>query len=300
MSKTSPNDKLKSAGKKIIQISKAQCSDFSLAQRNGTCFMAASTLLFARAALKSCKALDVRQFVRRSMANAWDDAQGPNTDGLCPRIPKIIRQYYAALSMDITELSTGWALKKYDHTMLNACVSTRSCTEKTLMKGGYADMFLVALFWASDPSSCVFISQKVYVKDCVVKYPYMRGYNRQLQELVSGIILKNCKKVFEKWTVLSVYQISDCVIDEESLSSGFEASKTQGVRVYGVLLHMYSTSRTMGHVLSAYPCYSGGVLKWILCNSWGDACSRSFKDTFHKLREERKYDSVTQLTFLEN
>jgi hypothetical protein len=130
------------------ELSPQKCSDFSLMQRGKTCFMSAATLLVGRTMMPYIKDDAVRRYVRYSMANAWEDAQGPVDDGSCPRIPKRVRQYYAAL-WDTTYMVPQFRTVKIEaHEM--KCVANDTCVSKHLDKGGFLAQFITALLWGSD------------------------------------------------------------------------------------------------------------------------------------------------------
>lgn len=272
------------------------CDDFALKQRNGTCYMAAATLMFGRVALTHCKSEGVRQYVRRSMANAWDDAQGSSNDEFCPRIPKAIRQFYSDLRDNVKFYLHE---NRVYHIGDMGCALYQTCSDKELMQGGVPSCFLTALFWAS-------YSSLVGNKPCTLttRAVNIDTYSGTLEHFLRRKVLKDLRKI--------PFQIVDLVIKPGlslnantivpiltfTLKVVYETMTKRSMHLHGVMLTMVTEDGSSGHVISLFPCLKGGDLRWTFCNSWGDACSRNLGGEFEQMRLLKGYTHVKQMTFL--
>lgn len=278
---------------KAIKTNQQSCSNFSLKQRNGTCYLAASTLLFARSALKECNDTDVRNFVRRTMANAWDDAQGPKGDVTCPRIPQKIRDYYSAF-LDLPFYKNRINVNAIHEAN---CVTKGTCLKQDLINGGSGVGFLIALFWASGIKSyltrvvCKFVDP---MENFLLEGEPAEANGGTLSDLMRIVVGSLYPDIrfnviffrFEKRMPRNLHQMQKM---EDFLNDCTEAALKKGYALQGALLGLIDKEDKKGHLVSAYPCMVGGRTKWISCNSWGENCSPTL---FDLMRDLRRYDFV--------
>lgn len=270
--KQSPLESAKQKVWNAIRKSSKDCDSFALTQRNGTCFMAASTLMFARVALSECKEESVRRFVRLSMANAWDEAQGPSWNVTCPKIPDSIHEYYRTIyrtsfSPDkIVQIVKG----KPDRN------DTINGEPTPLGKGGVGSFFLSSLFFASR-ISCSFTMTTPNFEDSTQEKLSSPSFakGKTIDEYVHYIIHERLPNT--KYNILTInqnrggYLLSKHVSKlERLLDSSVLSASSHGMKVEGVLMTIGIDGR--GHAVSLYPCNRGGI-KWVCCNSWGEDCT---------------------------
>lgn len=273
---------LDSGRRKVLSAvarTKMSCSDFSLIQRNGTCYMSASTLMFARIALRQCTSEHVRAYVRRSMANAWDDAQGRASESTCPLIPKRVRQFYALM------LKTNGKVSN-----IRDAKDVQSYADVKLTEGGTPEYFLVALFWASG-IDCLYTSRRLKDRE-----------DAPLRESIFEHVLSSIHALppSHPFYVLNLHMKFDGLLIPKDVRKmlrvlNFAFGVARG-RLVGVLMKFFK-SNNMGHVVSLYPCYSKGVLSWVCCNSWSDKCSKQgfveFVKDLHVNRDYRYFYGVS-------
>ena len=300
-----------------VKKHKSNCSDFSLKQRNGTCYLAAATLMFGRTAMDVCKVDDVRAYVRRSMGNAWDDAQGLDipSQNTCPRIPRTIREYYAYL----TKRRTFQSMMNRFTKVGARCVETKTCSGATvepvnLIDGGEPDRFLVALMWASN-IDCLYTNLYISLYPTKVlnprghavlnfKYDYAMKKPHATFNQFAAKIVKTLPKT-HPFHVLhfamhgrngyEAPQDSHKVLDV--MNDLVDVAGANKMTIQGVGISIGNADG--GHAVSVYPCYMGGTLKWVSCNSWGDDCSRGeFPDFIANLCTKLNYTHFLGLTFL--
>lgn len=284
------------------------CNSFSLTQRGGTCYMAAATLLFGRVAMKYTKESGLRHFVRRSMANAWDDAQGTSTEVQCPLIPKEIRQYYAAILENMTvETSTGRVVSyPFQSKVMNKASITcfPNCTERDLVNtGGFATVFATALFWAAK-IPCILFVRAIHLSEDRRRLNGSRNllHTDLLQEITSSISGRLpgfylCDYMFAKqtWNV-SLHTGNDRRLSE-LLDKVYRGIFVSGHLLVGCILDMKST-KGGSHSMSLFPCVKDTRLHWTWCNSWGQDCYASVASALRVLEYERGYDQVSKITFV--
>ena len=277
---------------------KMSCSDFALTQRNGTCYMAAATLMFSRVALKSCNVEDVRKYIRFSNANEWDSAHGQTSDQSCPRIPKKIRQYYAFLQNTGVKRYTVHRMKRSDA----AAAYHNLVVEKTdMQQGGHPGNFLVAIFWAAE-IDCLytFLRMPLLARSRTMT----GGWGKTPMELIRERVLKMSNR--------HPFHVLDCEMEDdggfrladecgkmlEVLNDAVDAAGSRNFMLQGVLITV--AGQSSAHVIAVYPCYSsGGALKWICCNSWGESCSRAdFESFFKNLHDTRGYSVFRTVTLM--
>lgn len=284
---------LRSGKKKVlvaVRRAAAPCSTFALTQRNDTCYMAAATLLFARAALRQCVDADVRRFVRLSMANAWDRAQGDASDPTCPLVPKKIRQCYADLAAEPdvfgVQLRTARDL---------TCARTKTCVEPPLALGGSQDKFLVALFWAAK-LRCQFKKVVLLLDERErVQFPRAGRGTRAIDFVVDQLPPAAPAGAH---VVVDAYMDGDGIDADATALLDMLGDAFRRSRLEGVLMALTRGAEGAGHTLSLYPCLSGGALAWTVCNSWGDDCAPRLEPVLRAMRDREGYSMVKNLTFL--
>lgn len=137
------------------------CTDFSLHQRGGTCYMSAATLLTVRVFLSRIAQTDenkpLRNFLILSNANDHERALGPNGNHSCPLIPQVLRDTYAqALKVDI-ETKYDFKFEGIKNDFIEKHCQSDDCknAKKDSMEGGSAFNFLIALLLSVGFKICV-------------------------------------------------------------------------------------------------------------------------------------------------
>jgi hypothetical protein len=226
--------------------------------------MAAATLVFARVALARCPDLGIRQYVRRSMANAWDEAQGHSRQDTCPRIPKSIRQHYADL-LDRTHNKLGIFTSKGV-----ACAATHSCKDKPLTDGGKSYAFLTALYWAAGMD---LVLTKLNVK---------AGTDAETVSLLGAFLARETSRTTSTHLV-NTRLFSKPLATESFVRRVLAEGLSRTHQLQSVVLVLVNDQRTRAHVVTLFPCFRRGALQWTFCNSWGDDCSRSLAQELRTL-----------------
>jgi hypothetical protein len=57
-------------------------------------------------------------------------------------------------------------------------------------------------------------------------------------------------------------------------------------------------SSTPSHVVGAFPCFQGGDLVWMLCDTREEACSPRLASGLDRMRVQDGFDSLDQITCL--
>ena len=299
----------------VVKQHKTNCSDFSLKQRGTTCYMAAATLMFGRTAMDVCKVDDVRAYVRRSMGNAWDDAQGLVSQHTCPQIPRNVREYYAYLSRSSKYKNRlNWFDMK---TAQQAKTGTPEEPFDMVTKGGHAAEFLVALMWASGiPCLYTYVDTKLHPTTTQTPaklnfdYSYLMKRSNATFDAFAKKMVKTLPKKMEDGPRIPYNALHFGM----NLGEGFKApqdsreiinimnelvtiAEGRYMIVQGLLLSLGREDG--GHTVSIYPCYVRGTLKWICCNSWGGNCFRGeFHDFIADLCARKKYTHFLDFTLL--
>jgi hypothetical protein len=132
---------------KLMQNLRQRCTTFATSQRGPTCYMAAATLVFGRTLLKRAPQPDIRHYVLRAQAQAWDDALGPEERDTCPRIPESVRRYYERIYFYVEQYMKGTPF----HALIEHrdVYRTKRPNALVLGDGGVPDFFLSALLWAA-------------------------------------------------------------------------------------------------------------------------------------------------------
>lgn len=270
-----------------------QCNTFSLEQRNGTCYMAAATLMFARTALHDCSSETIRRYVRLSMANAWSDAQGD--ESTCPRIPLRIRQHYSDLMKNLV-------LNKVDMVPFTRSDLTRDLAYDDidlLTKGGQAWKFLTALFTASNINIKV-VSGIFSFHSSMTELKTPTVFAHKTLFFAANVIIDRLKdhEYFLLNFRLRAFKTEFIEGAHNFVNHVTEQSFKRGLRVKGIGVDLSRRSGG-GHVITGYPCQSSSRPNWTMCNSWGDDCSREgFTPFLQALCHKRNYDHISGIYFL--
>ena len=274
---TSPLQTAKEKVWNAIRQSAKDCDTFSLKQRNGTCFMAAATLMFARVALGECKVDSVRKYVRLTMANAWDMAQGPEKATTCPNIPLSIRKNYDLLwhtsfkNNKVNYMNIGIPPHK------SSDKEFKSFGRKALTSGGSDYFFLASLFWASGmPCGFTLCGIKFDGKDHNHLATPKQAKGKTIQTFFSDVLsthipLQHFNVVAFSFQGESFYAPQETQKVEAIFDSAVDIAASNGLKLEAILLALGTPQK--GHVFSIYPCMKGDT-KWICCNSWGQDCSK--------------------------
>ena len=304
-----------------VKQHKTNCSDFSLRQRGTTCYMAAATLMFGRTVMDVCKVDDVRAYVRRSMGNAWDDAQGLNTPSqhTCPRIPQNIREYYAYLerSAKYKNVLNWFDMKTAQCVQTKTCPATPREPIDMVTHGGHANDFLVALMWASGiPCLYTYVNTKLHPTTTQepaklnFDYSYMMKRRNATFDDFAKKMVKTMPRKMEDGPRIPFHVLHFSMKQGEGFRAPQDSRKVINILnelvtiaegkymiVRGLLLSIGREGG--GHAVSIYPCYVRGTLKWICCNTWGDNCFRGeFHDFIADLCAEKHYTHFTGFTLL--
>jgi hypothetical protein len=230
----------------------------------------------------------------------------------CPRIPRTIREYYAYLNTIRLFQST---LNRFPRSHAQ-CVETQTCPGRVesmdLFHGGQSDWFLVALMWASK-IECLYTYLYVTLHPTTTTqahaklnfdYSYaMYKRNATFNEFAKKIVKTLPKTHPFHVLTFSMHNRDGYKAPQDSrkvVDAMNELADVAGANTMTIQGLMVSMGRQgSAHVVSCYPCYVGGTLKWIACNSWGDNCSRKeFHDFIADLCALKSYTHFLQLTLL--
>lgn len=286
----------RNAGKRILTAWR-NCNTFALEQRNSTCYMSAATLMFARSALHRCAFEPIRQYVRRSMASAWDEAHGDGSS--CPRIPARIRQHYADAYTNL--MLNEENMVSYTRRDLK-CSRDLTCDDRDLLSGGNQWKFLTALFMASDIDvktvSGIFsfnnTTKRLKTPIAYMHVDLIAAAKTIIQHTLRGHEFYIFNLRFRKFTVDSISYA------EEFVNEVTRYSRTHGLRVHGIGMDLQARNARFGHSITGYPCRSSSThTHWTMCNSWGDNCStEGFIPFLRALCARRGYDRISGIYFL--
>ena len=247
--------------------------------------------------MKQCKSDAVRQYVRKSMANAWDDAQGASTDASCPRIPKAIRQFYSGGAEKFEHYYSPKVFRKEEV----KCAGSYTCTEKQLMWGGKASVFLTALFWASyddwdvkKPCTLMTLAVDVDTDGWVTKEK--RGC---VVRFVVAALAKVHKIPFQVFDFFFVPGLTADTSRLELMLEGiYNIVVSRSMHVHGIILGLCDPKNTSrAHAVTLFPCTRNARLNWTFCNSWGMPCSEDLDAELKKL-ENKAFTQLFQLVLL--
>jgi hypothetical protein len=278
------------------ELSPQKCSDFSLKQRGNTCFMSAATLTVGRTMMPYIKDDAVRRFVRYSMANDWDEAQGGANEGTCPRIPKRVRQYYAALYEKAVKIKANRTPTWQAHEM--TCVTNDTCKMRHLTEGGQIDFFTVALLWGSNVP-CHFAQQ-------ILEWHHNTWPKTQIpRNLMEGVLLERDSSVpFHVVTFTSRSKMSlrlDGIYVRllfRVLDSVHARLLKAGRAVLSVGLGVVDDAETFGHAIALFPCLVHGQLTWTLCDSNNPRCTKDANSYSMATYVKKQMTCVRTMTFL--
>ena len=265
-----------------LVASTQDCNAFSLAQRGGTCYMAAATLMFGRVAIKYARVQAVRDYVRRSMANAHDDAQGPADNAACPNIPLVVRKYTWAMNNARNKEYSNHSLyppepQVEEWTKPRITPFLTSATAASLTEGGQAAHFAAALFWASGVP-CTLYAATVKGRAAPTTYcSHESRYNEHIFGAIATVIRERLVggvgfDVFDfalhnpsKGLAISTYR--DYIT--QSMTLVHKSIARDGHELVCLFMAVRNKEMTKGHAISFYPCVKAGRLTWTMCNSWG-------------------------------
>lgn len=214
------------------------------------------------------------------MGNAHEDALGKESEKICPRMPKSIRQYMAFLMKD------GKTLKKTFTRADSGCALTRTCTENDLLNGGNEALFLTAIFWAAELDCSYSVGQVGLKKshgnpDIFFTFHKDKMYNaptlkQTLEKQISLLDRKHAYHVlwnnFHTTALISIR--NDIQEVNDYIQTAFYSAAQNNMYLLGIIIGIHRKEQNMGHAISVYPCYSKDGLRWICCNSQADPLGR--------------------------
>ena len=271
--------------------------------------MSAATLMFSRVALTLTSHAAIRAYVRKSMANRWDDAQGREGDASCPRIPNSIRQYYFGLMKKRFASSSD---DKYSPATIRQsdidCVPD-CATSDLIGGGGYTSLFAVSMFWAAG-LRCVyhFVTLRTDTRWNLVVDGKNRDFHRTLSNVVKKVSIGTngfqvVDVTFENPLRLAS-NLQDHEVLEKALNDTYELLFSHGHAVRCCFINLNGMARTAHkhHVVGVYPCHSSSpssyFLSWSLCNTWGEECDPHLRRGMLRLENERHYHEWRGVSFI--
>lgn len=297
-----PKKSLKHILKRAIQ--KNKCDTFTLQQRGKTCYMAASTLMFGRVVIPYVSNVEdpIKLYVRRSMANLWDDAQGPLSSS-CPRIPLRIRQFYTMLRY-FENHETYPVLPNLPYVLERKDFSyAEDVYERISMQGGVSHLFFVSMCWASN-IPCRLTLQTVDLDAAV-------DLNDRMYESIHANSFSGGFLV--SYFLLSLdgdpgAAVSDGYL-EFLLHNLYSRLSKQKVELCGVLMSVSKVvnGNLKSHSVSAYPCLESYVNKhknkklryqWVMCNTNDDVCHSNLRKGLQNLEFQKGYDALDRIAFI--
>ena len=279
--------------------------------------MSAATLMFGRFALKYTdqNAIALRNYVRQSMANRWDDAQGEQGHATCPRIPKRIRQYYAGLLDYIPSTHERYNTGKVPFVESRDIKCVGTCDEASLLEGGYAGMFATALFWSAD-LPCVYHNIR-YTHNNKAWPQCKVDRDTRLRPFLHTAMIQDLTAVLGKITAANSFEIVDFEWGtsvqmnprhhirafQESLQLVYDSVFYLGYTIQCVFLRLQTEHPgTNGdhdrHVIGMYPCHKRSSLAWNICNSWGEECYQGLDSGMTLLAQTYGYTYLNGLSFV--
>lgn len=293
-----------------------------MAQRGGTCYMTAATLLVARGFMRKIKHTAVREYLLLAQAQDWDRAYGPQTDVGCPRVPSLIRQEYAKLVRHFTKGSND-ILSLITHDFLQ----DKPYVLEPLTRGGLGGCFASALMWTSfgnnhahkftpgtlppDEGDTVIVINPLDPmrgkKGVVVKIDYDTDaalimidnkIKRVSAESFSslGIVGRGtypiqfppgCKQLPAGVSTLLhetgfLYPLSMLELSR-ALKTVTLYGRQRGYNVVGMILSVVSGGVSDGHAVAGFPCPTFAD-GWMFCNTWRGTAGGCV--TFAELQQE--------------
>ena len=263
--------------------------------------MAASTHLFGRIGLKYVgtdpKSKDIRDFVRLSMANLWDEAQGPSEDASCPRIPPLLlKYYYSSRLFFIREFPLEpFVITVRKSEVTNAVVKGNS-NIRSPFDGGNITAFLASLFWTTGLRCVVFRRLfNVWVDESSHQL-YDTGTEMHLQDSIVDVVRRHMvpfeAPAFGLFDICMTMTRHNPRLDNQQHGHEFHQmlirlhSLLAPLSLAAIVINFVNDDMSNSHVVCAYPCLKGGHVKFILCNSNGDECYTDMK---------RAYDMMDRL-----
>ena len=320
---TSPRRRLERIAFKLSD----KCNTFSLEQRGATCYMAAATLMFGRVAMKYAASLDVKQYVRRSMANLWDEAQGDKEHEVCPNIPLDVRRRYLTLYEMRNKIFENSTTSPLGVTLLLEDVDLSGpppSSGKGFLSGGKAPLFATALFWAAGISSSytlkVFPDYEHYgLPGSLPKtYPKLQvllhGGGRARWFYAHVAMARVMKKVLAKTD--SGFQVVEFSFQErvhlpnahhremleQILNEVYFSLLDAGLLVCCCFMSMAGWEGkhySLRHVVGLYPCHaSQSSLTWSICDTSKLGCNLHFRNGMRILHDNHGLAAFVNLGYV--
>ena len=265
--------------------------------------MAAATHLFGRIGLKlgvSPETKDIRDFVRLSMANLWDEAQGPAHEASCPRIPRRFLHYYWSFRAILNEAKYPLesTIASYTKETVERRIHEKNYEHKSPLHGGNCVAFLASLFWTTN-LPCIVFQKTVTVQggggtgDLVAVQPFRYALHLKIAYTVeTGMHAIQTAQSFGLFDF--VFRLSNdnnnTHLSTEQHGHEFHQMLIQLHRtlapplaLVAVLINFVRYDMTAVHTVSAYPCFQGGHIKFVLCNSHGDECYTDIKRAYDRM-----------------
>lgn len=260
--------------------------------------MAAATLVFARTLSQHTDSKAILSYIGHSMNNDHVLAQGKREETSCPRIPSKIRMYYAYLrhQKDINRRYERHFSIEFDDADETEKAHPNPYTLKSLVAGGRDELFLTSICWACglralyvcDGITLHDFSLERYLTGTTASSSSRGGSTRTLHSRVNETIRRNRTALQRSDIGVVNIDMSEGPIEvkahslEETFADVYRYVASQRMRLCAILIAVGTFGLESSHVMSLFPC--GSPVSWILCNSWGQPCARSFGDGLRTLQ----------------